>query len=176
MGASRTLLSRFDAAFVNYLALTALLRTDLEAMLREESKSPHWRRNFVRATAALLEGHAHCLRQMCRVAIVAGAPAISSKQRHAIANDRSGDAISRMKYTISAAYALFTLSPRPDFSSSSWVKARRALRKRNALMHPKGPRQLGMSDSTWRRHKSGLIWLMKQFFDFLELAQNKYRS
>ena len=73
--------ARLDAAFHNYLKLTALLHEDLEAMLSTEETSLHWRRNFVRASAALLEGHAHCLRQMCVVGLECDAPTITTKGR-----------------------------------------------------------------------------------------------
>jgi hypothetical protein len=47
--------AQFDAAFDNYLELTTLLHKDMESMLLTESNSQQWRRNFIRASAALLE-------------------------------------------------------------------------------------------------------------------------
>jgi len=168
--------NRFESAFVNYLKLTAMLQDDLAAMLVSESSALHWRRNFVRVSVALLEGHAHCLRQMCVVALECSALAISAKERKVILDEGSFDASSRLKLTLRAAYKLFAVQPAPSFKSADWGAAQRAVRKRNRLMHPKTFRDLGMADTTWRMHRRGIIWLMKQFFDFLSLSQAKYGS
>lgn len=50
-----------DAAFENYFALSYLLRDDLVALLETESESQHWRRNYIRVSASLVEGYAHLL-------------------------------------------------------------------------------------------------------------------
>jgi hypothetical protein len=171
-----TLQRQFETAFDNYLKLTELLRSDLDAMLSHETKALHWRRNFVRASVALLEGHAHCLRQLCVVALTLNAAEINSKERRVIEDERAFDTSKRMKLTLSAAYKLFSLSPRPDFGTGHWSIAQRAIRKRHRLTHPKRPRDLGMSDRTWRTHKRGIVWLLRQFFDFLSLSQAKYGS
>jgi hypothetical protein len=165
-----------DAAFHNYLKLTALLHEDLEAMLSTEDASLHWRRNFVRASAALLEGHAHCLRQMCVVGLQCDAPTITTKERLVITDESRFDVNNRLRLTLRVAYKLFVLQPLPNFGGTDWTIARHVLRKRHRLMHPKSPRDLGISDSTWRRLRRGIVWLMKQFFDFLSLSQAKYGS
>jgi hypothetical protein len=166
--------NRFESAFVNYLKLTAMLQDDLAAMLASESSALHWRRNFVRTSVALIEGHAHCLRQMCVVALGCSAQAVSAKERKVILDEGSFDASSRLKLTLRAAYKLFALQPAPSFDSADWGAAQRAVRKRNRLMHPKAFRDLGMADTTWRMHRRGIIWLMEQFFEFLSLSQAKY--
>jgi hypothetical protein len=168
--------TRFEAAFDNYLKLTELLRSDLEAMFESKSKSLEWRRNFVRAATALLEGHAHCLREMCAVGLRYDTPALTKKERSVIADERDFDSNDRIKLTLRAAYRLFGLEPLPDFSGHEWLRAQRVFRKRHRLMHPKRPRDLGMSDRTWLEMRRDIAWLMKQFANFLSLSYAKYGS
>ena len=165
---------QLNAAFENYLKLTVLLDEDMKSMLSAESTSQQWRRNFVRASAALMEGHAHCLREMCLVGLRCSAPRLTKKERSAITDERGFDANNRLKLTLRVAYKLFSLQPAPDFGGAEWVRAQRVLRKRHRLMHPKRPRDLGMSDRTWSEMRRDIAWLMKQFFDFLFLGQQKY--
>jgi hypothetical protein len=168
--------TQLDVAFDNYLKLTTILYKDMESMLLTESNSQQWRRNFIRASAALLEGEAHCLREMCLVGLRCNAPALTKKERSAITDAYGSDANNRLKLTLRAAYKLFSLQPAPDFSGTEWVRAQRVLRKRHRLMHPKRPRDLGMSDRTWSDMRRDTAWLMKQFFDFLYLGQQKYAA
>src|SRR5687767_12191685 len=118
---------KFDAAFVNYLDLTALLRSDLESMLKEESVSLHWRRNFVRATAALFEGHASSLRRMCEIALSLEPGRVTGKERKAILNEGGLSANERLKYTLRAAYKYFDLAPIPEFDGRDWKRAQRVM-------------------------------------------------
>lgn len=165
---------QLDAAFENYLKLTAVLDDDMKSLLSADSTSQQWRRTFVRASAALLEGHAHCLREMCLVGLRCSAPSLTKKERAAIADERGFDANNRLKLTLRAAYKLFSLQPAPNFSGADWVRAQRVLRKRHRLTHPKRPSDLGLSDRTWSEMRRGISWLMKHFFDFLTLGQQRY--
>lgn len=44
-----------------------LLQADMNALLESDNNTQHWRRYFVRASAAPIEGYAHYLREMCAV-------------------------------------------------------------------------------------------------------------
>ena len=167
---------RLDVAFDNYLKLTDVLRSDLQEMLTAETNTPQWRRNFIRAAAALLEGHTYCLRQMCRMALQCTAPAITSKERRAILDENAFDANTRIMLILRAAYKLHSLGPLPRFDDTNWKNAQRVILKRHRLMHPRRPSDLGLADTTWRLHKKGIIWLAEQFFGFLALLQAKHGS
>jgi hypothetical protein len=169
-----TLQRELDSAFSNYLKLTDALRSDLASMLDEERPTLHWRRNFVRASAALLEGHAHCLRRVCAVGLSIDASVFSKKEQRAITNDGGLSANERLKWTLRAAYKLHGLKPSPRFDGPEWRNAQKVMLKRHRLMHPRRPNDLGIADSTWKALRRGIIWLMKQFFDFLSLLQAKY--
>lgn len=166
--------AQLDVAFDNYFKLTTILYKDMESMLLTESNSQQWRSNFIRASAALLEGEAHCLREMCLVGLRCNAPTLTKKERSAITDERGSEANDRLKLTLRAAYKLFLLQPAPNFSGTEWVRAQRVLRKRHRLMHPKRPKDLGMSDRTWSDMRRDTGWLMKQFFDFLSLGRQNY--
>lgn len=76
-----------DVAFDNYIALSDILREDLLALLETDSDSQHWHRNYVRVSASLIEGYAHCLREMCAVSFECVAPDISKKEAEVIRSD-----------------------------------------------------------------------------------------
>ena len=68
---------RMDTAFGNYLQLSRTLEADMTALLYVECEDQHWRRNFIRSAVALIEGHAHCLREMCAVSFECIAPELA---------------------------------------------------------------------------------------------------
>ena len=49
-------------ALDNYLDLSSVLQADMSALLDCETGTQHWRRNFIRVSASLIEGYAHCIR------------------------------------------------------------------------------------------------------------------
>ena len=137
---------RMDAAFDNYFALSDILREDLLALLESESDSQHWRRNYVRVSAALIEGYAHCLRNMCAVSFDCVAPSIATKEAEVIRSERNFDANERIKLTLRVAYKLFELEPAPNFGGGpEWPRAQRVLAKLS--MNSGGHRNWG--PTTW---------------------------
>lgn len=165
---------RMDAAFDNYLALSDVLREDLVALLNGESDSPHRRRNFVRASASLIEGYAHCVREICTVSFECASPAISRRETDVLRSERSFDANERVKLTLRVAYKLFELQPTPDFGGHEWPRARRVLTKRHQLMHPMSPADLEISDDLWIELRDDASWLVEQVFNFMTALQKKH--
>jgi hypothetical protein len=174
MSTSITPQERMDAAFDNYLALSDLLRKDLLALLEAESESPHWRRNFIRVSAALIEGHAHCLREMCAVSFECVAPDISSRETEILRSERNFDANERIKLTLRTAHKLFDLQPAPNFGGLEWPRAKRVLEKRHLLMHPKTPSDLDIPNELWNELRADVTWLLEQFFNFTASLQSKH--
>jgi hypothetical protein len=165
---------RMDTAFDNYLHLTRILEADMTALLDGECEDQHWRRNFIRSAAALIEGHAHCLREMCAISFECIAPELAKKEADVLRSEESFSAVERMKLTLRAAYTLFELAPAPNFGGNEWPKAQRVLLKRHLLMHPKTPADLEVSDSLWSDIRTDIAWLIEQFFSFLSLLQKKH--
>lgn len=163
-----------DAAFENYFALSEILREDLTALLEGESDSQHWRRNYIRVSASLIEGYAHCLRDMCAVSFECVAPSISAKEAEVIQFERNFEANERLKLTLRVAYKLFELVPAPNFGGPEWPRAQRVLTKRHLLMHPKSPTDLAVPDALWSELRSDVTWLAGQLFSFVSALQQKH--
>lgn len=165
---------RMDATFDNYFALSDVLREDLVALLESESQSQHWRRNFIRVSASLVEGYAHCLREMCAVSFECVAPTIGQKEAEVLRSERGFDANERIKLTLRVAYKLFELQPAPNFGGPEWPRAQRVLAKRHLLMHPKTPSDLDVPDELWNELRQDTSWLVEQLFNFIAALQQKH--
>ena len=165
---------KMDAAFGNYLLLSKVLQDDMTALLDNESNTQHWRRNFIRSSAALIEGEAHCLREMCAISFECAAPEIATKEADVLRSEKDFGAEDRIKLTLRAAYKLFELVPAPNFGGNEWTRAQRVLHKRHFLMHPKTPIDLEVPDDLWNEIHDGITWLTEQFFSFLSLLQQKH--
>lgn len=163
-----------DQAWDNYLQLSDELRGDIEALLESKSDSQHWKRNFIRVSSALIEGYAHCFRNMCAVSFVCTAPDISSKEKNLLQSEKSFGANERLKRTLSVAYKLFELQPSPNLGGREWLRVQRVLEKRHQLMHPKVPEDLHISEELWEEIWEGATWLFEQLFAFVEAMHAKY--
>lgn len=127
-------LKKLGAALDNYNAVMPILRADLEMLLALDTDNPWskdfaWRLNFIRASAALIEGHIHCIADMLKAA----KPSFE---------ERRDPAAARIKRTLKEAYRAFGLTPEPNFGGVEWPKAKKIFKKREALMHPKKPDDL----------------------------------
>lgn len=165
---------RMDAAIDNYLALSDLLREDLRALLESESQSQHWRRNYVRVSASLIEGYANCFREMCAVCCECVTPKLNTKELTLLSAEQRFDANERIKRTLCVAYKLFGLLPAPTFDGLEWSRARRVMAKRHSLMHPKTPADLEIPDALWAEYRDGITSLLKQLFGFIAALQDKH--
>ena len=174
MNSEFTLQERMDAAFDNYLRLSKILRDDMNALLDSENNTQPWRRNFIRASAALIEGHAHCLRDMCAVSFDCVAPEITTKESDVLRLEKSFDTNERIKLTLRVAYKLFELEPAPNFGGSEWPTAQQVLTKRHLPMHPKIPADLEIPDDLWTTLRKDVTWLFEQLFSFLSLLEKKH--
>jgi hypothetical protein len=165
---------KMNAAFVNYFALSDILQKDLTALLDSESDSQHWRRNYIRISASLIEGYAFCLREMCAVSFDSIAPEIGQKEKEILRSERNFNANERIKITLRVAYKLFDLQSTISFGGSEWSRAQRVLEKRHLLMHPKTPSDLQISDGLWDELRCDVTWLIEQLFSFFSALEKKY--
>jgi hypothetical protein len=158
---------QLDEAVGNYLELSKVLLGDVSALLAEERPSQEWRRNFVRASVALIEGYAHCMRKMCAVALQCDHPPVSDDERGVVNSERGFAADDRIRLTLRSSYKLFSFGPLPDFSSVDWQKARALLAKRDRLTHPKNASDLEVLDDLWLDLKDAVGWLVQQLVGFM---------
>ena len=160
---------KMNAVFDNYLKLSDMLTADGMALLELDDNNDSWRRNFIRACSALLEGYSHCFREILNIGIEMEPLDLTNKERKVILSESSIDTADRIKYTLRSAYKVLNLSPAPDFSSQDWANAKYGLDKRHSLMHPKIPEDLEISDDAWDRIHSGFTWLVEAHFNVIKL-------
>jgi len=83
--------------------------------------------------------------------------------------------IAPFAYSLRATYKMFELDEIPDFSNKNWANSKKLIDKRHALMHPKKPSDLPVSESSWQNIHDGALWLIKQHFDISKLLYEKYK-
>ena len=143
-------------ALDNYLAISPILQADMIALLDCETETQQWRRNFIRVSASLIEGYAHCLRELCAVSFKCSAmPKLNKKETKVIESEKGFRAVDRIKFSLRDAYKVFELTPAPDFEN-------------------KTPTDLELSDVSWNKLYDGAVWIMEQLFKFFSLLQEKY--
>lgn len=166
---------RMDAAFDNYIELSKILQVDMNALLEDESDSQHWRRNFIRTSVSLIEGYAHCLREMCKVSSFEYiAPELSRTELKVLQSEKEFKANERIRLTLRLAYKLFQLELAPNFDGNEWHRAQQVLTKRHLLMHPKTPADLEVPEDLWNELRDGVAWMMEQLFNFFSLLKQKH--
>jgi hypothetical protein len=152
--------------------MSELLQSDMEALLAGDSKSQSLRRNFVRAACSLIEGYAHCFREMCQVGLATGPGSLSADEAKVLTDERAFGSTDRVKLTVRAIFRLFELPKTPDFSERGWLQAQQLFNKRHRLMHPKSVEDLAVSDEQWDTLYDGATWIFRQLFSFMsELAR-----
>lgn len=167
---------RLGAAVDNYLGLSDILSEDLSAALDVENDTQPWRRNFIRSSAALVDGYIHCIRDICSFDFSCYEQALTSKEGRVLRSERDFNACDRYKFTLRAAYKLFALKPVPNFGSLEWTRAKRVMSRRDLLMHPKTRVDLDVPDDLWSEFRRDVAWLIERQFNFFELLHRKYGS
>ncbi len=150
-----------DEAFRKYLEISKILNDDFFKLYDERSDSDHWRRNHIRVLAVLVEGYSHCFREIARVGLETGTVHYSAKELKLIQDEGKFDVITRIKLTLKIIYTLLN-ADHPDFGGQDWEKAKKALRKRGSLMHPKSVSDLEVGDEEYTEIDEGFGWLVAQ--------------
>ena len=166
---------RMSDALNTYLSLVLVLREDLTALYEGPLESPLERRNFILAAVALLEGASHCYLDLCAVALECGGVTVSKTEETLILDRRDRGAIDRIKLALRLVHRVFETGHQPDFSTDQWVNAQEAIHKRHCLMHPKTPEDLELSENQWQRIQTGIDWLQREEFRFIEFV-NRMRQ
>ena len=160
----------------NYFLVSSILQDDIMSLLATENDTQHWRRNFIRASASLIEGYIYCLKQMCLVSLECTSPKISTKESKLLTTEKKDDTNTKIKLTLGMAYKIFQLKPAPNFSGREWFHAQKIMDKRHLLMHPKTPSDLEVNEHIWDKMRNDIIWLLTQLFNFFSLLKEKYSS
>jgi hypothetical protein len=167
---------QMDDAIENYLNLSPMLLADVDELLDLNKDSQPWRRNFIRASAALIEGYVHGLREICviRLAMPKDDLKLSSRDKKALIDEESCSARQRLKSSIRAVHSCLELGAAPLFTGNGWINAVAFLDKRNYLMHPKNSADLDVPDKEWALLYQGVAWIFEQLFLVFDLIQRKY--
>lgn len=89
-GESMNLQDRMDKAFEDYFAVTNELRSDVEMFLDAidsgllKESDIRWKRNFVRALVAVIEGHSYMLRQIAATELECKPQELSNNEQIAL--------------------------------------------------------------------------------------------
>lgn len=165
-----------DKAFEDYLSISAVLLEDMFKLQDVRSDDESWRRNYVRVMAVLVESYANCFRGIALVGLNTGFLDCNEKEEKLLRDESSFDICERIKLSIKVAYSMFEITPPPDFGDGKWEFAKKALKKRGALMHPKSLDDLRISGKDWLEMDEGLGWLFNQLASVIELAFYKRRK
>jgi hypothetical protein len=165
-----TLQERLGEAIDNYLEMSALIRQDVLDSLQSELQTQNWRRNYIRVIASLVDAHINCIQEIC-IICESFVPCMGKKERNVLLSEKRESLNDRFKYALRAAYKIFDLHPNPSFDGEGWHLAKRFLTVRNALMHPKKPADLKISDEHWIELQEAVFWMVQQLFNFTASLQ-----
>jgi hypothetical protein len=183
VGPSNSLAFTMDAAAISnalgrayndYFALSDILNSDLEALLGQDLDSPAQRRNFLRASWALVEGDTESLRRITLSVIEASDATPNSRQQKLIDDERGLDSCTRIKECLKLSWVVFELDKPPNFGGPEWGEVLVCSARRDKITHPKTAEDLEIGEEEWRRCYAAIEWLVQQFVHFHERSKYKY--
>jgi hypothetical protein len=161
-------------AYDDYFALSDILNSDLEALLGQDLDIPMQRRNFLRASWALIEGDTESLLRITKSVIEASEAVPTSKQEKLLENERNLDSCTRIKECLKLAWAVFDIEEPPDFCSTGWTDVLVSNARRDRITHPKTAADLAIPEEEWKHCYAAIEWLVHQFVRFHELSKHRY--
>ncbi|MBX3303031.1 MAG: Ppx/GppA family phosphatase [Nitrospira sp.] len=175
-----------------WLEVSNLLLADGQNLMdvyKNDWASQPFRRMFVRACWALIEGEVFCLKQFTLRACELGGKSLSFSEHKLLSEvlmlwcdngrvkreDVRESAHENLKQTLKIATAKFELGWTPDFGNQSWEMLRRSLDLRHRVTHPKTAAELTISDDELDDHRKGVAWFLETVQKFQTIFQQKYR-
>jgi len=175
-----------------WLEVSNTLHKDIKSLMNEyqdDWSSQPFRRMFVRACWALIEGEVFCLKQFTLRACELGGKSLTSSEHKLLSEvlmlgddsgrikreDVRGSTHENLKQTLKIATSKFELGWTPDFSNQGWALLRRSLDLRHRITHPKIAAELAISDDELDLHRSGFAWFLETVQKFKTIFQKKYR-
>lgn len=150
--------------------------------------SQSFRRMYVRACWALIEGEVFCLKQFTLRACELGGKRLEADEHIFLSEtqmlaDDSGKVRQRdiregvlenLKRTFKTATSKFELGWAPDFGSQGWEQLRLSLDLRNRITHSKIMAELAISNCELDVHRNGVAWFLEAVQKFQAMFQEKY--
>ncbi|MEM1144412.1 MAG: hypothetical protein AAGI88_17670 [Pseudomonadota bacterium] len=157
---------KLKEALDDYFDVCVALQADLQDLLNTETASAAWRRNFVRVSMTVLEGHAQSFRRLCSVALECDSPELTRKEVLLLRKERAFSVNERLKLTLNVAYKLFELEPASGLDGHEYFAALRLMKKRQEILQPKVLRDLDLGEDTWVEVYESTKWLLGLFDGF----------
>ena len=169
---------RMNKAFDNYLKVTKCLQDDGHHVLNTDDGTDSYRRNFIRCITAVVEGYNNCLYEMARIGFEMRENQkfeLSEKELKVLSDPRGSCAPDRIKRTLSALHKMLNL-PKIDFGTEGWESTKKAIQKRDDLIHPKTAKNLEFADEPYDVLKEGLIWIYEQQCETVEIMIERAKA
>lgn len=160
-------------AFNAYLSVAVVLSEDLMELLDSETQTDSWRRNYIRAVSALVEGTTHCLRRLAQVGVKIDPSRITPAEKEALNSGLGLTASERVKHTFCAVHSMFSLGVDPN-QPERWEDARTLLEKNDQLVHPRSETDLVIEQEVWPTLESGANWLTELHFGIAKSIRSHY--
>jgi exopolyphosphatase / guanosine-5'-triphosphate,3'-diphosphate pyrophosphatase len=178
--------------FNEWLEVSNLLSKDITSLVdayQDDWSSQPFRRMFVRACWALIEGEVFCLKQFTLRACELGGKSLASSEHQLLSEvlmlgdnsgrikreDVRGSTHENLKQTLKIATSKFELGWTPDFGNQGWTLLRRSLDLRHRITHPKITADLIILDGELDVLRSGFAWFLETVLKFQTIFQEKYR-
>jgi hypothetical protein len=172
------------ARVVESTTLVTTLGGDL-AYSPEDIAQQRYRRAYVRAAFALVEGTVFSLKRILLEAVQvfdgsldAGERAMLEEQEYQLQNDgtvRTKRAFLRVadniRFTLGLGPKVFGIPVVVDYSGRGWAGLKVGIQVRNRLVHPKSPSDLEVSDEELSSVAAGVEWFKKSSVDFMLAAR-----
>jgi exopolyphosphatase / guanosine-5'-triphosphate,3'-diphosphate pyrophosphatase len=175
-----------------WIEVSNLLMKDIENLIcvfQDDWSSQPFRRMFVRACWALIEGEVYCLKQFALRACELGGKSLTSSEHKLLSEvlmlgDESGcvkredtraSTHENLKQALKVAASKFELGWSPDFGNQGWKMLRGSLDLRHRITHPKIATELAISDNEIDLHRNGFAWFLEAIQEFKSILQRKYR-
>ena len=154
-------------ALSNFVAVSSILTEDFLEFEEAEDGSNSWRRNYIRTVTATIEGYSHCFRNIALICLESDSWGLFEREIDALSTGFGYTTADRIELTLKATYKLFDFNQNPEFGSSEWGNAKRAIELCHSLMYPKSVEDLEISDVEWPRLRDGCRWLFNHHFEFV---------
>ena len=178
--------------FNKWFEVSNLLQEDILNLLdayKNDWSSQPFRRMFVRACWALIEGEVFRLKQLTLLACDLGGKSLAPDDHVFLSEvqmlgDDNGvvkrkpayeSTLENLKRTLKITSSKFELGWSPAFDNQGWEQLRRSLDLRDRITHPKFAAELTISDDELDLHRKGFEWFLETILKFQETLQQKYQ-
>ncbi len=173
------------------LKVSDILRSDIERLMilfEDDWSDQFFRRLFIRAYWAMIEGQVYGIKQITLHACILGSKNIEAADHIFLSESEvfiNSDgkktvkpafksALTNIKKTFKVADKYFEVKWLPDFNSVGWQKIQNSINSRNEITHPKSFQSLVISDEFFQCHKDACMWFIQAYSELYNKIFDKY--